>query len=204
MVYADRDSSRRLYDDDYPSYEQLPRKFVARIESLSGEDGRSRARLFVNDEVTGDVLRDNAYVEDGYRFHDVFHVALAAGLGWSPVLRALLRRKRRSSPLVDEVEDGGRAIALDEAICLLVHDYAETNSFSLDPSAIDQEFVGLLRRLVNHLEVADRPNEDWWHTIQQATNAYHSIRNWGGGSLSVDLERGTLEAHAPESTPISV
>src|SRR2546425_1996035 len=51
-------------------------------------------------------IQDNAYDDDGYRFHDVFHFAHLAILGWSPVLRKLLKRKRRNDVLVDEVEDG--------------------------------------------------------------------------------------------------
>jgi hypothetical protein len=54
-------------------------------------------------------MADNAYERAGYRFHDVFHLAFAAVLGWSPITRALLKRKRKSSPEVDEVEDRGRS-----------------------------------------------------------------------------------------------
>ena len=42
----------------------------------------------------GDRLTDNKLEKDDYRFHDVFQLANAAILGWSPVLRALLRVKR--------------------------------------------------------------------------------------------------------------
>ena len=76
----------------------------------------------------GDELQDNAYVEDGYRFHDIFHVAHAAKLGWSPVLRGKLlnpKRKRSVDPIVDEVEDGGRAIVIDEAIVAYVWEYRD-------------------------------------------------------------------------------
>ena len=45
----------------------------------------------------------NAYVADGYRFHDVFHLACAAVLCWSPVTRRNLGRKRRTDPLIGEV-----------------------------------------------------------------------------------------------------
>ena len=36
----------------------------------------------------GDRLTDNHLPEDDYRFHDVFHLAFAAVLGWSPTTRA--------------------------------------------------------------------------------------------------------------------
>lgn len=52
---------------------------------------------------------DNFYDPDGYRWHDAFHLANLTVLGCSPGVRALLKRKRRSDPLVDNVEDGGLA-----------------------------------------------------------------------------------------------
>ena len=55
-------------------------------------------RLLVDGKPFGAELTDNAYDPDGYRFHDVFHFAYAAVLGWSPITRALLRRKRKSQP----------------------------------------------------------------------------------------------------------
>ncbi len=57
----------------------------------------------------GDRLTDNRLEPDDYRFHDVFHLAYAAILGWSPVLRALFKVKRKSCPKIDENQDGARA-----------------------------------------------------------------------------------------------
>ncbi|HYH75309.1 MAG TPA: hypothetical protein VD735_05110, partial [Candidatus Saccharimonadales bacterium] len=54
--------------------------------------------------------------EDGYRFHDALHLGLLAVTGWSPVMRSLLGLKRRSDPIVDTIEDGGRAIVLEEGL----------------------------------------------------------------------------------------
>ena len=56
----------------------------------------------------GDRLTDNIVDPDGYRYHDIFHFAYAVHLGWSPVIRSLLRAKRKSVPATDENEDGGR------------------------------------------------------------------------------------------------
>ena len=62
----------------------------------------------------GDDLTDNSYREDGYRFHDVMHLANVACLHWSPVLHALMKRKRKSNRRTDEVEDGARAMIFEE------------------------------------------------------------------------------------------
>ena len=54
----------------------------------------------------GDTLTDNVRDPDHYRFHDVFHLAYAAILHWSPVVRALIKQKRKSVQYIDENEDG--------------------------------------------------------------------------------------------------
>ena len=70
----------------------------------------------LNGVFVGDPLTDNIRDPDGYRFHDVFHFAHAAILHWSPTFRALLKQKRKSNPKVDEAQDGGRAIVVEEGL----------------------------------------------------------------------------------------
>ena len=93
------------------------------------EGGSKVVKMFIDGKQVGDDLRDNRYDDDGYRFHDVFHLTYASVLGWSPILRALLRRKRKSNPAVDEVEDGGRARVIEEGIAAMVFSYAERRNF---------------------------------------------------------------------------
>lgn len=62
----------------------------------------------------GDQLTDNAYVKDNNRLHDGWHLAFMTSLGLSPVMRSHLGLKRRSDVLVDEIEDGSRAIIAEE------------------------------------------------------------------------------------------
>jgi hypothetical protein len=114
------------FDADYPEQERFPRRFTLKLETIA-ENGRTKLRMWAAGQRLGDDLTDNAYEEDGYRFHDVFHLACAAVLGWSPVLRALMRRKRRSREEVNLVEDGGRAGAIEEGISALVFSYAQNH-----------------------------------------------------------------------------
>ena len=46
-----------------------------------------------------------------------------------------MRRKRKSDPKVDEVEDGGRAIVIEEGISAMVFSYAERRNFLEGPRA---------------------------------------------------------------------
>ena len=114
-----------LFDEGFPSKERFPRQMDVSIDS----EGPGRIVTLINGRKFGDPLRDNRYEDDGYRFHDIFHLSYASVLGWSPTLRALLRCKRKSDPKIDEVEDGGRAIVIEEGIAAMVFSYAERRNF---------------------------------------------------------------------------
>lgn len=100
------------FDEGYPDNERLPRQFQIDFNTIHDADDKPRMKAYYKGKQFGNDLTDNAYEHDGYRFHDVLHLAFAAALGWSPITRSLLERKRRSKPEVDEVEDGGRAKAI--------------------------------------------------------------------------------------------
>ena len=72
-----------LFDEDCPQEEQIPR--LLEIEVFERPVG---GKLYVfqrcNGINMGDRLTDNIMRPDDYRFHDVFHYAYAAVLGWSP------------------------------------------------------------------------------------------------------------------------
>jgi hypothetical protein len=141
----------------------------------------------------GDKLRDNSYDDDGYRFHDVFHLAHAAKLGWSPTLRRLLKRKRKSVPQVDEVEDGGRAGAIDEAIVAFVFDYARTHRFLEDVDAVDYSLLRTIKSLVSQLEVSVRSPLEWEQAILAGYKVWRGVREQGRGRIRVDLGSRLLE-----------
>ncbi len=109
-------------------------------------------------EELGDVLWYLAvvasHIEDSYRFHDIFHLAYVAVLGWSPVMRALLGCKRRSRPDIDEAEDGGRAIAIEEGVSALVFAYAARNNYLDGVQRLDHELLDTIGSMVAHLEVS--------------------------------------------------
>ena len=146
-----------LFDEGFPPTERFPRQMDVLIES-SGPD---RIVTFINGKKFGDPLRDNRYEDDGYRFHDIFHLSHASVLGWSPTLRALLRRKRKSDPRVDEVEDGGRAIVIEEGIAAMVFSYAERRNFLEGAEGVNYELLRTIKDMTSHLEVSCRTEGDW-------------------------------------------
>jgi len=133
------------FDSGYPEHERFAASFTIQFEELvEGDVVRVRASL--NGVQMGQTLTDNSYEDDGYRFHDVFHLACVAGLGWSPVTRRNLGLKRKSDPRVDEVEDGGRAIVIEEGLTALIFSYALEHNWLRNvvprrprPPEVDQE-----------------------------------------------------------------
>lgn len=86
---------RALYDAREKTTEQIPRQFTIAFTETR-RDGKTAVQLARSGKPCGAGLTDNAYFEDGYRYHDAFHLAYAAVLGWSPITRDLLACKRRS------------------------------------------------------------------------------------------------------------
>lgn len=106
----------------YPARERFPRRLAVAVTERILSSGRATTLTLVSAEpdafpggpVTvggklggfqvgaelGDPLTDNTRRVDAYRFHDAIHLGFMAVLGWSPVMRALLRLKRKSSPRI--------------------------------------------------------------------------------------------------------
>ncbi len=185
-----------VFDSDYPDAEKLPRRLdVTFAEVLVG--GRVKMQMVVDGSPLGDGLTDNARVQDGYRFHDVFHLAFAAVLGWSPVLRKLLGRKRKSNPAVDETEDGARAAAIEEALCTFVFQYARSHNFLDGVSALDYSVLRTVKSMTEQLEVSRCGVGNWEHAIVQACEVWRELERNRGGRVVVDLEHRTLSYLGP-------
>ena len=182
----------RLFDEDFPVEERFPRQGEITITL----DGEGRAQTWFRGTRLGDPLTDNRYERDEYRFHDVFHLAYMATLGWSPVIRRLLACKRKSASEVDEVEDGARAIIVEETISNWVFLYAEERQFAVE-GGIGWEALRIIRGLTRHLEVSIRSEGDWERAVICGFNAWKSVRDAGGGTLHFDLTKRTMQFAGP-------
>lgn len=179
------------YDELFPKDQQLPRRFRVRVEELAGS---SPPKIVVTrrGKPCGNELTDNSFDDDGYRFHDAFHLAYAATLRWSPVTRKLLGCKRRSQPRIDEVQDGGRAIVIEEGVGAFVYDYARRHDFFEGIDRVDTEVLRTIKSMVSGLEVASRPARDWERAILSGFRVWRQIRTHRGGFLVCDLEAKTI------------
>jgi len=175
------------FDTELPEGERLPRQFEIELIDVEGE-ARQRVRVLINGKPFGAELTDNAYDPDGYRFHDVFHFAYAAVLGWSPITRALLRRKRKSRPLLDEVEDGGRAAVIEEGIAALAFDYARRHRMLEGVATLDFQLLRTIKDMTSHLEVRQCTTGEWEQAVLIGFQVWRAVLAARGGRIAVDLD----------------
>ena len=191
----------RDFDVDFSEeYEQLPRKFrvvvCERRYGKSNEDrmDRKNRRVYtcLNDVFIGDPLTDNISEADGFRYHDVIHLAHAAILHWSPTLRGLLKRKRKSCPDTDEAQDGGRAIVVEEGLTALVFSKAKELNYFEGHDSISFDLLKTIQEFVRGYEVEDCPLWLWERCILRAYEVFRLVRKNNGGIIVGNRGNRTL------------
>jgi hypothetical protein len=185
----------RHFEEGYPDSERFPKTFVIDVSSATRPDGISTLQLMYEGRALGDSLTDNAEDDDGYRFHDIFHIAFVTYLGWSPVFRGKLffNCKRKSSLLTDEVEDGGRAAVIDEAVAALIFNEAKKNSFYDGVDNVSIQLLQLIKQMTSHLEVGCCSMAQWENGILNAFRVWRLVRAQPTGRILGDRLRQRLE-----------
>lgn len=190
-----------LFDDALDEYEQLPR--ALEIEFCERKVGE---RLMVvqrwRQVNVGDPLTDNRTESDFYRYHDVFHLAYVAHLGWSPVIRGLLKLKRKSLPDVDENEDGARAMIIEEGIATWIFNHARDKGDFFEDVGIGKLEYGLLKQVKSMIagyEVEKCPLWQWERAILDGFTVFRKLRDNRGGKVTVSMTNRTLSYVPPEN-----
>lgn len=185
----------QLLDELCPEEERLPRQFRVELREFK-EGDRTRVAVTFNGQPYGDPLTDNAYEDDGYRFHDVFHFAYAAVLGWSPITRRTLKRKRKSQPKVDEVDDGARAAIIEEAVSAIAFNHAATHSFFDGVERVGYDLLVTLKALTAQLEVNCCALNEWERAILEGYRVWREVHAAQGGVVVGDLARRSIRYEA--------
>ena len=185
-----------LFDRDFPTDEQLPKLIVVDISEVE-INGRKMARLVQDDKPLGDPLTDNRADDDDYRFHDVFHLTYAAHLGWSPTLRRMLKVKRKSNPSIDEIQDGARAILIEEGITTWIFNHAQRMNLFSEMTSLDYGLLKSIRRFVSGYEAEACPLWLWEEAILQGYEIFRAVCRHRGGRVIVDLNKRSIRFEAP-------
>ncbi len=180
------------FDDGVPQKQRIPRQFNAIFTTTTTDAGLVKCNLRFESEELGDPIDDNSRHEDNYRFHDIFHIAHAAVLGWSPVLRSLLRRKRGYSKDVDRIEDGARAIAVEEAVTAMVFELAKPWNYFAGITNVDDSILAVVQAVTARLEGGSLPGAEWERAILAGYSVWRDLRDNGGGRAIVDLDKASV------------
>lgn len=180
------------FDAEFGIEEQLPRRFRIRVN----QRGSGRSYLQWNGVFIGDPLTDNIADPDGYRFHDVFHFAYSAILHWSPVMRALIKHKRKSKPYYDETQDSGRAIVVEEGLTAWIFTRAKELNFFEGQDRVSFGLLKTIGEFVTGYEVSQCPLKLWERAILEGYEVFRQIRAAKGGWVIGDRALRTIR-YAP-------
>lgn len=178
-------NKQRYFDEGFSSTEQFPRSFSVNFEAV--DDDQVRVSYGGGNQL-GDIINDNAYQKDFYRFHDIFHYSFATFLGWSPCARAMMKRKRKSDPQIDQVEDGARAAITEEAISMIIFNEAKRKGFFEQKKRVSRTTLRIIREMTENFEVSVRTNEEWEEAILSAYTVFRSLVKNNGGCVDFDLD----------------
>lgn len=177
------------FDRDFMPEEQLPRKFEITIDQRAS--GRSYLRM--NGVFIGDPLTDNILDSDGYRFHDVFHFAHAAILHWSPTFRALIKHKRKSNPKIDEAQDGGRAVVVEEGLSAWIFARSKELDYFEGQKRLSFDLLKTVQQFIAGYEVEACPLSLWEIAILQGYGVFRQVKRHLGGTIVCDRTARTVE-----------
>jgi NTP pyrophosphatase (non-canonical NTP hydrolase) len=180
-----------LFDDGFRTSEQLPRKIEIEIVE---EETRGKLQVIqrLRGVKIGSSLTDNKVAPDDYRFHDVFHLAYAAILGWSPVIRALLKVKRKSQSQVDEAQDGARAILIEEGVSTFIFHHALRLNHFAAIETLDYPLLKTVQDFVRGFEVDRCPLWQWEKAILDGFRVFRRLRIARGGIIVADLVKRSI------------
>lgn len=181
------------FDKNFPSNESFPEEFE--IEFIPFEEENRKLVKIINKDTgqsIGDPLTDNNHEDDGYRFHDIFHYGYLAHLGWSPVIRKLLKLKRKSNPETDENEDGARAQIVEELISLLVYSYSQNHNLLKYSSSVDSDVLSMVKQFSKNLEVKSCTAKMWEKAILNSYKVFNDLVENNGGRVLVSSKNRNL------------
>jgi hypothetical protein len=178
------------FDERFPEDQRLPRHFEIMIDQR-GMNPRSYLRM--NGVFIGDPLTDNILDPDGYRFHDVFHFAHAAILHWSPTFRALIKHKRKDDPVVDEAQDSGRAIVVEEGLTAWIFARAKELNFFQGQNSLSFDLLKTVQQFVSGYEVEACPLSLWEMAILKGYEVFRQVKENSGGVVLCDRTARSIE-----------
>lgn len=182
-----------FFDAGCPVNEQIPRSFSVSFKEVGvGKKGEVRVVLNDNKQV-GDIINDNSHKDDFYRYHDIFHYTFATLLGWSPCTRAMMKCKRKSNEVLDEIEDGARATITEEALSMVIFNEAKKKDFFKNRNKVSKTTLRIIKEMTESFEVKIRGPKEWENAILRAYGVFRFLIENKGGRIEFDALRKEIK-----------
>ena len=182
-------SSLPTFDAAFPPDERLPENFeITILQRPSGQTYMQWNGVFI-----GAPLTDNIAEGDDYRYHDVFHLAHAAILHWSPTFRSVIKHKRKTQPKVDEDQDGGRAIVVEEGLTAWIFSRAKELELFEGKTKLSFDLLKTVEQFVRGYEVEECPLNLWEEAILRGYEVFRQVRANCGGVIVGDRDARTID-----------
>jgi len=172
-----------FFDKGHTVEEQLPRQFSVSFKEV-GVGLIGEVKVVINDSIQlGDIINDNSYNNDYYRYHDIFHYSFATLLGWSPCARSMMRKKRKSNSSLDKVEDGARATITEEAISMIIFNEAKRKKYFAGYQKVSRTTLRIIKEMTENFEVNVRSTRDWEKAILESYKIFRQLITYKGGKV---------------------
>lgn len=186
------------FDAGFPPNERLPNRLMAEFKTGS-QQGLKKTSVWIYPDWPnrkrrrfGDPIDDNSTSEDYYRYHDIFHFAYMGLLWWSPVVRKLLKCKRKSNQDIDRIEDGARARDTEEAVTAFIYSYVSQQKYLETSNAVDTGLLTAVRTLLRNFEVKACSEKEWQEVILTASETLRALFANQGGWVEINRSKRTV------------
>ena len=95
----------------------------------------------------------------------------------------------KSKPLIDEAEDGARAILIEEGISTLIFQKAKQLNYFESISTVDYALLKMIPDFVKGYEVEKCPLWQWEIAILKGFAMFRKLRQNRGGIVTADLQK---------------
>ena len=108
-------------------------------------------------------------------------------------MRSLIRQKRKSDKTVDEAQDGGRAIVVEEGLTAWIFSRAKDLHFFENQKSISFDMLKTIADFVKGYEVNECPLNLWERAILDGYAVFRQVRASKGGVVIGDRKARTIE-----------
>ena len=114
-------------------------------------------------------------------------------LSFTGLLLFVPKHKRKSDPKLDEAQDGGRAIVIEEGLTAWIFSCAKHLNFFDGKTSVSFDLLKTIQQFVHGYEVEECPLKLWEQAVLEGYEVFRQVRDNNGGIVIGNREARTIE-----------